>query len=355
MKSTRARSVIPGAGSLVIHLQSDSPEHLLTLAEATDERLSRDAVSAVGVQQSLSIAALVPAPEDVRRRRDRVKELNAPRIIADLRAALIDNGFEPSAFERYIEALRQAIDDPPVPGLDTLTRFPGMSGSLLPKSVFGEDRAPPTQALTIVFLKQAFTDRGQRDAAVRAVRSALSDLPGATLTGLSVVGYDIESSVRRDLPRLMAVAGVLVLGVLAAGLRRSARVLLAVTPAMVGAAFLAAAMAGLGVRFNLINLVALPLLAGITVDYGIFLVGAAQRYSSPGNDPGTSFSDFAAAAHAVGISATTTLLGFGSLVFTHTPAMRSLGVMLGASILGALVGTYLIALPGLFLKRPALG
>jgi len=60
-----------------------------------------------------------------------------------------------------------------------------------------------------------------------AIRAALKDVPGATLTGLGVISHDMQERIQSELPRLSIIAIVLVLGYLFAQLRNLRETLLA--------------------------------------------------------------------------------------------------------------------------------
>jgi predicted RND superfamily exporter protein len=103
-----------------------------------------------------------------------------------------------------------------------------------------------------------------------------------------------------------------------------------------------------GQRLNMINLVAFPLLIGIDVDYGIFLVSAARR---DGGMRGLSLQQMierlAPSASAVILCAATTFIGFVTLVWTSVPAVRSLGVAVSVGVLTCAAATFLFVTPAL--------
>jgi uncharacterized protein len=101
--------------------------------------------------------------------------------------------------------------------------------------------------------------------------------------------------------------------------------------------------------------VAMPLLIGICVDYGIFLVSIARSVRGGGGVAGPAASQrlaaaFGTAVYALVMCAATTVLGFGSLVTASVPAVRSLGFVVGVGVLGCLYGTLFILAP-LLLRR----
>jgi predicted RND superfamily exporter protein len=100
-----------------------------------------------------------------------------------------------------------------------------------------------------------------------------------------------------------------------------------------------------GIKLNMVNLVAAPLLIGINIDYGIFLVSLARAAGNRGATRLELMEEIGTSCHAVLVCALTTVLGFGSLVFMAIPAVRSLGVAVSVGVTASLAATVLFLAP----------
>src|SRR5207249_4300295 len=120
-------------------------------------------------------------------------------------------------------------------------------------------------------------------------------------------------------------------------------------PTVFGIICLLAFMRLAGQKLNMINLIAFPLLIGIDVDYGIFLVSAARRRDLKGVTIVQLIDRLSPAASAVLLCAAATTLGFGSLAFTSVPAVRSLGLAVAVGVMSCLAATLLLVVPMLML------
>jgi predicted RND superfamily exporter protein len=169
------------------------------------------------------------------------------------------------------------------------------------------------------------------------------------LTGLSVINHDTELAVRRDLPRFVIAAVAVAMLYLIVQFRNLADCLLAMLPALFGLACLLAFMRLSGQKLNMINLIAFPLLVGIDVDYGIFLVTAVRRRELRGLTPAQVLDRLQPASAAVLLCAAATTLGFGSLAFTSIPAVQSLGVAVAVGVMSCALGTFFLVVPILLL------
>ncbi len=89
---------------------------------------------------------------------------------------------------------------------------------------------------------------------------------------------------------------------------------------------------------NLFNVLAFPLVLGVGVDYGIYVMLAVK-------EPGDIRRNLLAILKPVFLSGLTTVGGFGSLTLAHHPALRGLGVVCGFGIASCLLVTLFFTLP----------
>jgi predicted RND superfamily exporter protein len=335
---------------LIVHLRADSPEDLLSLAHRVEHRLGTQAAKEAGVAGSFGLASLLPDPNVAAIRKAAMKPGEAQRIVADFRGVVDQSPFNPDApeFRDYEKFLAALLTRPP-PGIDALLPYRRLAQMLLPHSAFGG--APVTEAITLVFVGPSLDQRPARDRAVDGIRAALAGEAGATLTGISVISHDSERTVRRDLPRLSLLAIVIVLVYLLAHFRNIAEAILSMLPTVFSLAVLLAAMRLAGQKVNMINLVAAPLLIGIDVDYGIFLVALARLNQARKLTRAALVTQIAPVCHAIAICAAATIIGYGTLMWTSVPAIQSLGFAMAVGI-GACLFSVLFLLAPIFLSLP---
>lgn len=132
-------------------------------------------------------------------------------------------------------------------------------------------------------------------------------------------------------------------------LRRIGDVLLVFTPVCVAALWTLAVSAVAGVPFNFANVIVLPLLFGLSVDFGIHIV-MRQRGAAGGVDAMATTTP-----RAVFLSALTTLGSFGSIMLSGHPGTASMGLLLSIAILLSLIAILVLlpALMRLFMRTAA--
>lgn len=333
----------PGAmDSAHIHLEADAPRELLIKAHQVDAQLRSEAMQAHGVAAPLSLAQLLPDPRRTDQRRNAIQSLNAERIINDFRAAVEDSAFSLEAYEGYIEFLHQLLRPGDPPDVTALAAYPELGRLLLPRTAVGPNAAPATQAVTVVRFDRRFESDAARLRVLERIESTVNTLPGVAVTGMDLVSAKVRTTIEHDLPRLLTAAAVLVGAWLIVVYRHPGRVALTLIPATFAMVMLLAVMAMINHPLNLVSTVALPLLVGIGVDDGIFLVTIARRQRTHRE---AMVNELAASCHAITMTSLTTAVAFGSLVLTRTPAIQSLGGVLAVGMIGCWVGSVFLLAP----------
>lgn len=330
------------ADSMIVHLEAESPDKLVILAHEVEDRLRSEATQSV-VSGTLGLASVLPDPRVVRHRTAVMPSLDVEQVLADFDSAVTDSIFEPQAYSGYKVFLRTLLTAEVAPNIATLRDYPELAKMTLPAAALS-DSSVSREAITQVFLNFSLDERGRRDAAIQTIREALSDLPGATLTGLNVVGHDTEQVIRHDMPRFLAVSLALVALYLLWFYRHAGDTLMALIPVAFALVVLLGTMNLFDLRLNMVNLVVFPLLVGVGVDDGIILVSLARASRGP--------ELLAVGCHAVIMTTLTTVLSMGTLAFTSTPAIQSLGVMMAISMTACLFGSLFLLTPLLFSKSP---
>jgi len=147
----------------------------------------------------------------------------------------------------------------------------------------------------------------------------------------------ISKAIADDFTHFILKASIVVILLLGLLFRNLKKVLLSLIPVVTGILFMIGVMGGLGIAFNLFNVVAAILIIGLGVDYGIFMVTKLTQ----------SLDD--ATERAVFVSGLTTIAGFGALILARHPALHSIGltVLIGIS---AAIPAALVVIPAMFRK-----
>jgi uncharacterized protein len=328
--------------SLIVYLRADSADHLLALAHRVEDRLSGPGGKSAGIASSFGLATLLPDPAIVSGRLSRLGPALADRVVSDFDAVVAQSPFSAEAYRPYRDFLHTLLAPTGVPGIAELMPYAQLAQAVLPRRGTAE-----AEAMTLVFPSQSLDQSAAGQASVAQLRDLLQDLPGATLTGMRVLSQDTQSTIRRDLPRLIIVALAICMAYLLAHFRSLKDTLLALLPTVFSLTCLLALAKLIGAKMNLANIVAVPLLVGIDVDYGIFLISVARRSGSRAE----LLANASATGLAVVVCAAATVLGFGSLAFTSVPAVRSLGWAVAIGVTSCAIASLFFLLPLLLRMR----
>jgi hypothetical protein len=177
----------------------------------------------------------------------------------------------------------------------------------------------------------------EREPLVRFVREVQSVAPKVTGTPLGL--YEFVEILKTGY-RNAALWALLVITVLIfIDFRSGYATLLTILPLLVGMAWMLGAMVILRIDFNPANIMVLPLIVGIGVAYGIYVV---QRYRE--SHETTFYSK--STGRAVILSALTTTIAFASLLIGAHRGIRSLGLVMTIGVIACLVAA-LALLPSL--------
>jgi len=266
-----------------------------------------------------TIANLVPSEEEQRLVIDRLAAAR-PRIEGiegRVAVAFRDAGLNPAAFDEGIRHLGDALR------VDSPLSLTDLKGTTL-ESVASRYVAPFPGGVSTVVYCYTPADRWRRE-----VPPPLAELAArhdwSVLASTVVVSAELRRIVWSDAARAALLGALAVYLLMWVDLGSHRRALLALAPLGAGLIWMLGAMAVLGIQVNFMNIFVMTMVIGIGVDYGIHLL---HRWSEAGADPGA----LSETAKAIAVAALTTVAGFGSLVLSHFPGLRSVGA---AAILGA--------------------
>jgi len=158
----------------------------------------------------------------------------------------------------------------------------------------------------------------------------ISGTPQMTLEFLALSGRDGRNG--------MLLAFVIIVALLLVTFRGPTG-LLALIPLIGGTLMMLGLMALLGMKYNFMNFMAIPVILGIGIDDGVHAIHRFQEDSSPGTS--RVFNSFRFVGRAILLTTLTTMIGFGSLGFQLHVAMASFGIVLMLGVGACFVGTIL--------------
>ena len=333
-----------GQGDFIpIEVQADSPHALMIAAHDAAAALTSPSCREVGIVQITGLHQLLPDPRRAEQTRRRFAEVDPAATMLAFWSVVDASVFSPKAYADYGNLLKQLITPTHAPSLVDVVSYEKISSRILPAEGSIDDELPTTTVL-VAQLAEPIVDRSQRRQVVDTLNRAAASVEGGDVivAGVAAVTLELEDTARRGLPRSAVISLVLVLGWLFMFLQSILRILMALLPLVFAAAAIVLFIMATGQRLNPINAVALPLLAGIAVDAGLFLLAA-----SPVGIPRRTNETWhlRAASHAVVLSTTTTTVAFLAICLSHTPAIHSLGIVSAVGAMASGIGSLLLLMP----------
>ena len=221
--------------------------------------------------------------------------------------------------------------------LQRATRPTPITLSDLPEELRRKFIGKSGQLLLQIYSRLDLWDRASQERFVEELRTVDADV-----TGQPVVGYESTRLIERTFRVGLAYAFVLVAGIAALMIRRVRETVLAMVPLILGTLWTIALMQLAGLKFNLVNVWALPLIIGSAAEYGVNIVLRSLESPAHGGGPRLARSTIMG----VVFNGLTTMAGFGSLLVAHHRGVWSLGLLLVIGSAATLAAS-LIVLPTL--------
>lgn len=325
-----------GFDSMMLVVTGDTPEQAIDLAGQAAAGAHR--LVETGTLYGFSgVTTLIPPPVQQQEalawlERGRGGALDLERIRSTFAQAATAEGLRPEAF---------------APGLDLLAQAVSLSGPVGYQDFQGTEQ---TKLLLDRYLRK--TGRGwkaavylyppdnrwRRSAPPDAVRLAEEIGPRAALAGTNVVNERVRALVLRDAWLAGILGFVLVALLLWIDFRSLRQTFMALGPLLVGMIWMVGGMVALDTPMNFINIFVTTMIIGIGVDYGVHVL---HRFREVRDLPREHFElGMLETGKAVVAAALSTIVGFGSIMFSHYPGLQSTGKV---AILGAL-STSLVAI-----------
>jgi uncharacterized protein len=342
----QVEAILGGAGSTVQVVMEDANETaLLNRAEKLNEALNR-LQAAGGIAHYRSVLSYLPSPDTQQEvttyLRAHSGELDPERIEATFRRALADNGFQwLPEYESYLQWLKTLVKPPT--GLDRAAFERAGLVSLLDRFWVRTDVGfklfttlhPRSGLWTQTDLE---TLRG--DLSRAALASGLEP-DQWRMGGFPMLSYHLKRHVWDDLGKTVSLASVAVACLVVLALGGVTPALLAAVPLIAGIIGMLGGMSLLSMPLNFANFVVLPMMIGICINDGVLIMNTHIQEGG---------ADVAAALKKIGravlLTSLTTLMGFGSLAWSHYPGLRSIGWLSGIGILAELSAS-LVLLPAI--------
>lgn len=170
---------------------------------------------------------------------------------------------------------------------------------------------------------------------VRAVQNILTNEPSAYIVSGKKLELAISNSVSNEIIKLAGIAALLILFFIFILLKKVRLALLALVPVVSAGFVMLGILSIVGMQLNAVAIIAAMVVVGLCIDYGIFIVcNQKNKYKKTTRK-------------AVALSALTTIIGAGALLFASHPVMFSIGLVLVSGVTAGFFSAVLVV-PALY-------
>lgn len=340
----RLRAVTPGAklleelgpafglpgDALVVVARGPELDTLLAANERLAARIHRDIPDAVVQSPSM----LLPSRATQAHRAEILRQagLSPDAVSAALTAAAAAAGFRPDSFAPFEKRVAALLD--PGQRLTYEEFIHNGLGDMIDRLIVrnGEEWLVATH----VFLE----DETHLAALERIVTASAG---AGTLTGVPLVNRELAARFLPQFVKGLAIGSIVVLALVILAFRDWWLSVLSLTPTLVGLLWAAGILALTGVELDLFAVFAVVTFVGIGVDYGLHLVHRYREY-------GEARRAIEELAPVILVAAAITLFGYGTLVVSSYPPLRSIGLVAAVSVVTLSLASVLV-LPAMLASR----
>jgi predicted RND superfamily exporter protein len=159
------------------------------------------------------------------------------------------------------------------------------------------------------------------------------------LAGGKILGRELRGRMKEGYALVTTVALIFVLGMLSLSFRTPGRLLLALTPLLLGITWMLGLMTLTGIDMNIVNIPVTAMILGIGIDDAVHVVHSFYT-DAKRNIRAT----YRTTGKALVLTTLTTTAGFGSLAFAGHPGLKSMGLLASLGCICCLIAA-LITLP----------
>ena len=294
-----------------------------------------------------SVSRYFPPPSQQKNNMEFIRQhadfFDIKRIKKTFNQALAENGFEiRDLFDAYFERLSMALLE------DKLLMPASVQDKELDRllKIFVIPKGNAYKTVTYISPNTDLWSRSDtsqfREMIIRKLEESGVKRSRYLLTGPNLLTGDLKGLIIKNLKSSLWLASLCIIAVLLIYYRSLKLVLFSITPVLIGLASLAGIMPVLGLDFNFINLIVIPMIVGIGIDDGVHFTNTYCKSDHLNISKG-----MFQTGRAVILTSLTTLVGFGSIALSHYPGLRSMGYVAVIGI-GACMFASIIVLPAIF-------
>jgi len=271
------------------------------------------------------------------------KDFDLDRIRQSLESALKKYGFRTiGLYDRYIEQLGKGFSSQSAL-LPSHLRTSSVS-SILSRLTFQKSN----RFTAIIYIHPtldlwSYEDTIQfKDQLIQNLSQAGVDPASFHLTGTNILTGELKRLILQNLKTSLGLASLCIVVILWIYYRNIRYLFFSVLPLFIGMSILMGLMALFQVDFNFLNIMVIPMIIGIGIDDGVHFTNTFRHpnYHTP-------LRGLFQTGRAVVLTSLTTIAGFGSIILSHYPGLRSMGIVAVIGIAGCLFGS-IILMPAIF-------
>jgi len=309
-----------GLETLILLTQTRTPEEAVEIQETWMQKLKKEMPSGLPISRFETLSSFLPPLSRQKRNLEwmetRGKEAFDPdRVEKKVRQALLQEGLRVESFDSGLKALREMLS------YRELLTWQEVEASPL-KKISARFLKPTGESFLSVAYVHLQSDFWSHPRAKDFLHVLQESYPPPSLASPKLVQEELEDLMTRESWKILLLALAAVSLLIYFDFRSWMLTAISILPVALACLWTLGIMGILGIHLNFMNLVVFTMVLGIGVDYGLHVLHRGLQSS-----PAQLEQELEKVNKGVVLAALTTLAGFGSLVFSAYPGLRSMGAV----------------------------
>lgn len=313
---------IGGMDPIIISTQAGSIEELLSLNERIEEKVYSLKKEGVPVKAVDSLSQFIPSEE--RQERNLARDFDVEAIDRAIEENMRMYGFRPETFKEFRERLKAMLMNREKITLEEVEA--SEMKRILERYIREEDYGfrsviycyPDKKGWDKAGMKRLFESLSSMSPSVDSNRDR--SLKGVSVSGSGFIREELTEILKEDVVFITTMSFILITIFLFIDFRKVGITILCQLPLILGIIWMLGSMTLMGMELNFMNSIAAALILGVGIDYAIHLL---HRFLEGGGIELT----IEQTGRGIVVAAITTMVGFGSIIFSDFPGLSSMGAV----------------------------
>ena len=265
-----------------------------------------------------SIRTILPSIKSQKEDHEKIKKLDLVKIRKNLRFVAVKNNLNPDIFNSFLKKFYRIQKNANTNNFINLSLKSDEEFQRIVRQ-FVVHKEGKYKIVTNIYPIKGQWDQKIPDEFIKYFQNRIDDI---SFTGLTIASYNLQQIIQKNLALAILLIMMVVFILLYIHFLSIKKSLLAISPVVCSFLWMLGTMNILGIKLNYLNIIIAPILIGIGLDNGIYIM---QRFYE--KEKLELIDAIEHTGRAIVVTSLTTMIGFGSLITANFHAIAQIGIL----------------------------